>query len=206
MTVMNQITKPGFERRHEDLKWRSSSFTQKFSQDQMRFAIAKLGYEPKGSELLSLFKEPEDGVIEDNESNLLVTVGLARITSLITGAGGTSLTHANAVCGVGDTATAAVVADTQLGSNSTAHSRYIVADTTFPTSSNGVITMQNTFTTTDGNFVWAEWGWVVAAAAANSDTFAGITGTPLLLNHKIAALGTKASGASWIFTSTVTLS
>lgn len=203
---MNKFIKPGWAKRHEDLKWRSSSLLFKYSPDQMKYAINKFGYEPLGNELKFIFKHPEDGILEDKTSNLLVTVGLARITSLIVGGGGTSLAHASALCGTGDTATAAAVGDTQLGSNSTGHSRYIVADTSFPTTNNGVITMQNTFTTSDGNFVWNEWGWVAAASAASSDTFAGTGTSPVLINHKIASLGTKVSGASWVFSTTITLS
>lgn len=192
--------------RHEDLSWRSSSQLFKYSLDQIDFAVRKCGYEPLGDELARIFKKPEDGVLEDLTSNLLVTVGLARITSLIIGAGGTSLAHASALCGVGDTSTSATISDTQLGSNSTGHSRYIVADASYPSSNNGVITMQNTFTTSDGNFTWNEWGWVAAASATNSDTFASTGTSPVLINHKIASLGSKVSGAVWVFQTSVTLS
>lgn len=203
---MSITLKPGFEKRHEDLTWRSRSTLRKYSPDQVTHAIGKIGYEPDGTVLAELFKTPEDGIVEDPTSNVLVTVGLQRITNLIIGAGGTSLAHATALCGVGDTSTAATTGDTQLGSNSTGHSRYIVADASYPTAVNGVITMQNTFTTSDGNFVWNEWGWVAAGAAANSDTFAATGTSPVLINHKIASLGTKVSGASWVFSTTITLS
>lgn len=206
--AIRQPMKPGFEKRFENIKWTSSSVLRKFSKDQVDFAVQHFGREPGGPELIKFYKNnPEDGIHIDPTSNLLCVNGLARITNLITGAGGVSMTHANCGLGTGDTATAATSADTQLGSNSTSHSRYIVADATFPTIAGGVITVQATFTSTDGNYAWNEWGLVIATTTTNSDTFAGSGTTPILLNHKApASLGTKSSGSSWVFTVTLTIS
>ena len=191
----------------DGINWLAHARIQKYSPDQVTFATSKnYGIEPKGDLLVKLINsDPEDGILEV-PGNLLVTVGLNLITSLIIGAGGQALSHAAALTGVGDSTTAATVGDTQLGSNSTGHSRYIIADTGYPSQSNGVITMQSTFGTSDANFAWNEWGWVSAATATDSDTFAACGTSPILINHKIAALGTKASGASWVFQTTVTLS
>jgi hypothetical protein len=76
-------------------------------------------------------------------------------------------------------------------------------DATYPSVSAGVITFKSTFASADGNFAWNEWGIDVATATVASGTTVGAC----LLNHKTsAALGTKASGSSWAFTATITLS
>jgi len=206
---------------HEGLNWKAHALVLKYSPDQGRFAEERWasrnfstkvrnrihgGPRKVEGEFLSLLcGEPEDGYAEA-AGNLLVTVGLNRITSLIIAGGGQGLSHGSILTGAGDTSTAATTGDTQLGSNSTNHSRYIPADTAYPTQANGLMSMQSTFTTSDGNFAWAEWGWVVAAAAVDSDTFAASGTSPVLINHKISSLGTKVSGASWVFQTTVTLS
>jgi hypothetical protein len=49
----------------------------------------------------------------------------------------------------------------------------------------------------------------MATSGANSYTLSGFYATAssyAMWNHKIASLGTKASGASWVFTTTITLS
>lgn len=190
--------------REDSLNWHADGLVFKYSPDQVAWATIS-DVEPSGSQLMSLFDEPEDGYAYVC-GNLLVTVGLNLITSLMIGGGGQALTHTATLTGVGDTATAATVADTQLGSNSSNHSQYIVADTSNPSQSNGVISNQSTFSTSVANFTWAEWCWVSAASAANSVTFASTGTSPIMINHKISSLGTKVSGASWVFQTSVTLS
>jgi hypothetical protein len=187
------------------ITWKSTTFLEKFSPDQNDFLQRKLGQEPTALQLRQLGM-PEDGVLEDLTSNLLVTVGLARITSLIIGGGGTSLAHASCLLGVSTSTTAALVGDTILGADGSGNAQYVVADTSFPTSSNGVISFQSTFGSSLANFAWGDWGVVAAATAANSVTFAGTGTSPVLINHKVVSQGTKASGASWVFSSSITLS
>lgn len=147
--------------------------------------------------------EPYETVVRDG--NILTTVGLGRLTSLLIAGGGVAFSATSTTClGVGDTATAAAVTDTTLGSNSTNHSRYIVADSTptrvTTTVTNDSIQVVATFTTSDANYVWNEWGLVLVTTATNSDTFAATGTSPLLFNHLApAALGTKTTG-SWALT------
>jgi len=194
---------PGFERRFDGIQWRSSTVVEKFSPEQVVYAIARLGHEPSGDELRILCGEPEEGTHEDDTSNLLTTAGLTRITSLITAGGGQGATNTSARLGVGNSSTAAAIGDTDLGAASGAGNRqFYVMDATYPTVAAGVITVKSTFASGDANFVWNEWGVDIGTPTVANGTTVGAC----LLNHKIAALGTKASGSAWALTATITLS
>jgi hypothetical protein len=195
--------KPGFERRSDSVTWASSTLVEKFSPDQTAYAETLLGRAPSGDELRALCGEPEDGVHEDATSNLLTTAGLSRLTSLLIGAGGQALTATATRLGVGDSSTAATVADTDLGAAAgSAHRQFYVMDSTYPTQSAGVLTCKSTFASADATFAWAEWLIDVGTPTVSN----GTTVNALALNHKISSLGTKASGAAWALTATVTIS
>ena len=67
---------------------------------------------------------------------------------------------------------------------------------TYPTTpSSGSTQFQSQFTGNDANFVWDEFG-----------IFNGNLGSSTMLNHKGQSLGTKASGATWTITATITIS
>jgi hypothetical protein len=191
--------------KHDGLNWMAFAHVDKYSPEQVAWATARLGHEPDGTELRALFAQPEDGVTE-SKGNILVTVGLARITSLITGAGGGAFTNTGGWVAVGDSSTSESAGDTDL--NAVTNKYYKTLDATYPTTSNGLITAQTTYGTSVANFAWNEWAWgCVNSGSATSATSKASTGTSaIILNHKTATLGTKASGASWVFTTTVTLS
>lgn len=200
---MTVPVKPGFARRNDSLTWSSSTLVEKFSLDQTIYAETLLGRPPSGDELRALCGDPEDGVHEDPMSNLLTTAGLGRLTSLLIGGGGQALTATATRLGVGDSSTAATVADTDLGAAAGAtHRQFYVMDATYPTQSAGVLTCKSTFASGDANFAWAEWCIDVGTPTVSN----GTTVNALMLNHRIAALGTKSSGASWALTATVTIS
>lgn len=198
-------------KQHDGINWHAFAHVDKYSPEQTAWATAKLGYEPKGDELRELFTEPEDGFAEA-DGNLLTTAGLTAITALLIGAGGSTgkyvLANANAVCGVGATATAAAVGDVHLGADG-GSAYYQQMDSTYPQVSAGVITGQCTYASGNANFAWAEWGWAsgtgTITAGATLGSIYGTAGSYALWNHKIQSLGTKVSGASWVFVTTVTL-
>lgn len=195
--------KPGFEKRHEGLQWKSSSKVEKYSPDQVAFATTLLGHEPVGSELLALVGNPEDGVVEDLTSNLLTTAGLGRITSLIIGGGGQAATATAARIGVGNSSTAASAGQTDLQASSGAGNRqWNIMEATYPQASAGVITAKASYASGEANFAWAEW----AIDVGTPTVAAGTTVAALMLNRKVADNGTKASGSVWAFTVTITLS
>lgn len=98
--------------------------------------------------------------------------------------------NANAHLGVGDSTTAFALAQTDLQAASNKLRKAM--DATFPTRSGSTLTFKSTFGSSEANFVWAEWGIMNAATAGE------------MLNRKVEALGTKASGATWVLTATVT--
>jgi hypothetical protein len=182
---------------------------EKYTDDQVNWVAQKSGILQPAGEVLRRFVKPDE-VFEDDTSNLTTTVGLGRLTSLIIAGGGVAFSATStSMIGVGDTATAAAIADTQLGSNSAAHSWYIPADSTptrvTVTATNDTVQLVGTFNTSNSDFAWQEWGTVLVTTAAASATFAGTGTSPLLFNHKIASMGTK-SGGSWVATAKLTFS
>lgn len=198
---------------HQDsIKWTPRATILKYDPSTVAEIAKELGHEPTGPELRYL--EEHAGLTPDEitvaDGNLLTTAGLIRIVALITGTG-QAFTNTRAAIGVGDSTTAAVVADVTLGGNSATHSWWQGPDASNPsvTGTNGVITCNATFASGDGNFTagWQEWGWGIATAAVTpSAVFATATTSGVLLNHKVQPLGTKVAGAVWTLQATITLS
>lgn len=188
----------------EDLGYNVTARVDKFDLHQIAECSRSLGLryrEPTGDELLAWAAETgaEFETVEV-PGNLLTTAGLARITSLITAGGGQAWDTTHTRIGVGNSATAATIADTDLGAAAGSGNRqFNTADNSTPTTSNGVITIRATFATGVGNFHWQEW-------CIDNGTGNGTTVTATMMNHKVTDLGTKTSAASWVFTITITLS
>ena len=124
--------------------------------------------------------------------NILVNTGLTDIgNGLITAGLALPYSAANAHLGVGDSATAAAVTQTDLQAATNKFRKAM--DGGFPTVSNGVYTFRSTYSTAEANFVWAEWAVFNAATAGR------------MLNRSVAALGTKPNTQSWQLTTTVTI-
>lgn len=183
-----------------------------------------------GDLLRQLFSAPEDG-IATAEGNQLVNGGLTSIAYLLFG---TTPSSGNGVqlkpgasganfqtsgtqqtgCGVGvDTTTFAVtqahLANTT-GEGATA-SYYELMDSTYPqwqgSGTPGQLNGQATFGTSNANFAWNEWCWFTGTSTFTAgSTLASVATTTNMWNRKVTSLGTKASGASWVFTQTVTFS
>jgi hypothetical protein len=198
---------------HEGLNWRAFAHVEKFSPDQARWAEESAARHPGRSlaELLRSTGEPEHGYASE-AGNLLVTEGLNQITQLIIGSGGVTFNNTHGLVTVGDSSTSATVADTYVTATFTSGSNCYQNpnDATWPTQSNGVINSQSTFGSAVGVFAWNTWGWAIynGTAAANATLSAHGTGAnqAVLVNHKVASLGTKGSGAAWVFSTSVTLS
>ncbi len=188
------------------INWSAHAQIKKYSAAQVAHAVSKLGYEPQGNKLSLMFSEPEDGITEE-PGNLLVTAGLNLITALIEGGAGTPFAHADAIVGVGAGTTTATTADTALTDDNTSNAYYQQADSSYPTQSNGVITTQCTFASGNANFAWQEWCLATGSGGITAgDHLSAVATSVTMLNHKVASLGTKSSGASWVATLTVTLS
>jgi hypothetical protein len=188
----------------ENDNWIAHARVAKYSPDQVAWATQKMGYEPDGARLSLLFRNPEDGVTEE-PGNLMVTVGLNLLTSLLEGGAGTPFAHADAIVGVGAGTTTALVSDTALTDDNTSNAYYQQADSSYPTQSNGLITCNCTFASGNANFAWQEWCLATGSGGITAgDHLSAVATGVVMLNHKVASLGTKASGASWVFTATVT--
>lgn len=135
-------------------------------------------------------------VLED-EGNLLVIGGASLLFELAIGnraAGALEyLNNANARILVGTSNTAEADTQTAMQAGSVAKAM----DATYPlhtdttgTVGSKTITFRATFASADANQAWAEWG---------------IDNGTRLLNRKVAANGTKASGQTWQFTVTISL-
>lgn len=230
---------------HDGLNWRAYAVIEKFSPDQAAWAdnriassagffasprmrkSVRLGgsrYRSLLAATLRLCGAPEDGIREE-PGNLLVTVGLSAITSLLLGNGGQALgtsgtSNKYGICGVGTGTTSATTSDTALTEDDSADAFYQGFDSSYPTNDDGVMTGQSTFASSNANFAWNEWCWATSTGTyggtetstelhytSGSGLWASDT-TQVMWNHKVpgSSLGTKASGAAWVFTTTITLS
>jgi hypothetical protein len=188
---------------HDAIKWRAQWTLQKFHAEE----IAEAGLNPATAqerEILAAGVSPYE--IIEREGNLLMYGGASCLWECLIGNGtstaGQSLTYfsnARAAIGSGDSNTAAAATQTDLQAAS--NKVRIAMDATYPTHTDGVIVgaasivFKSTFTTSDANWAWAEWGVFNSATAA----------TGRMLNRKVESLGTKTSAASWAFTVTLSL-
>ncbi|WP_157184374.1 hypothetical protein [Nocardia niigatensis] len=187
-------------------RWQTEMTVAKFHAETVRQVQHDLngGVEPIWEDFARHGVQPDDWAHE--VGNLMTTAGLNLLTQLFEGAGGNAFNHTDAIVGVGSSSTAALVGDTALGGNgSTTTAYYQQADTSYPTQSNGLITCYCTFGSGNANFAWNEWclgdgsGGITAGG-----TLASVATGVVMINHKIASLGTKTSGASWTAQCTIT--
>jgi hypothetical protein len=128
------------------------------------------------------------------KGNLLLNTGINVAWGLICGAGGTAFNNANAYIGVGDSATAANAA-TQTGLVAATNKLNKAMDATYPLAAAAQAEVwRSTFGSSDANWVWNE----ITVSNANNFTSA--------LNRLVQTMGTKASGATWVASLTITLS
>lgn len=129
--------------------------------------------------------------------NTLVNTGTAIMLDALLGVVPVYYTNALAALGVGDSATAFALTQTNLqGAVVTTDRIRKAMNATYPSRATNVATFQSTFATTEANFVWNEW------AIFNNVT----DGSGTMLNRSVANLGTKTNAASWQLTVTLTQS
>lgn len=128
--------------------------------------------------------------------NVLLNAGITRLLNLATGAGGQAWDATHSRIGVGDSSTAAVASQTDLQA---ATNKLWNLVTGTPGVSSQSVSFVTTFVSADANFAWNEW-------AIDQGTAQGTTVVAPALDRKVASMGTKASGAAWTITITITLS
>jgi hypothetical protein len=121
----------------------------------------------------------------------LLNSGRDLIANLLVGGVDLPCNHANAVLGVGDSS--AVYNKTQTNLQAITNKTYKAMDPTFPTLAENIMTFQATFGPTDANYDWNEWGVFNALSAG------------IMLNRKVAFLGTKTSEQTWVLQAILTV-
>lgn len=190
----------------DGFKWNAFARVEKYSPEVVEELTRILGYEPKAADFARFSADPYASLEVDG--NLITTNGLGNLTNLLIGGGGDPLTSARAFVGVGTSSTAAAVSDTAL--LGTAYYNTFDSNPTRVTTTvtNDAVQGVSTFGTSVANHAWEEWGWCTTSSGTITPG-TGInvsSGTEILINRKVASMGTKASGASWVFTTKVTFS
>ncbi len=130
-----------------------------------------------------------DEVIEF-EGNLMMNAGINVMLDLLIGAAGTDFDNANGYLGVGNSSAAAAATQTDLQGASKTR---VILDA-LATISSQTLTFVATFGSAVANFAWEEVGIFNASSGGT------------MLTRRVSSLGTKASGATWILTITLTVS
>jgi hypothetical protein len=195
----------------DGIKWNAFARVEKYSPEVVEELTRILGYEPKAADFARFSADPY--AVTEVDGNLITTTGLGNLTSLLIGSGGnplTGTTSGRAFVGVGNGTTAAAVGDTDLGGASKYYNPFDSNPARVTTTvTNDAVEGVSTFGTSVANHAWDEWGWFTTTSGtltAGTTLTSVSAGTESMVNHKIAAMGTKASGASWVFTTKVTFS
>lgn len=122
----------------------------------------------------------------------LTNVGRDLMIDGIVGTAVTAFDNTNARIGVGDSTTAFAASQTDLQASTNKLRKAM--DATYPQRATNVLTFRSTFSTSEANYAWEEWGVFNAASGATS-----------MLSRKVEALGTKPSNQTWQFTTTLTI-
>jgi hypothetical protein len=180
--------------------WTFDWAAEKWSEEACDFARRRFWLpedSPVSSELLRRITDAEE--FEEIPGNLLVNIGIQRLEDQLIGATTSPLNNTNCRLGVGNSATAEAATQTDLSAAAGAANRqFKLMNATFPSRATQVISFQSDFTSGEANFVWNEW-------CVDNGTSAGTTVGTVMLNRKVASLGTKATG-TWTLTGTLTIS
>jgi hypothetical protein len=165
---------------------RATHFTKKALAD---VAIAHLPMDLQ----LELSRQFSFGVTEA-QGNILVNAGINSILLPLLCGAGTALSAANARLGVGDSATAASAAQTDL--QAVTNKLRVAMMNGYPTyGTNQKATFCSSFGGSNANWHWQEMATFNAASGATS-----------MLNRKVSDQGTKTTGQAWVLTEEVTFS
>ncbi len=133
-------------------------------------------------------REPDETI--EFEGNLLMNAGINVLLDLLIGEAGTDFDDSNGYLGVGNSSTAAGATQTDLQGASKTR---VVIDA-LATISGQTLTFVSTFGSAVANFSWEEVGIFNASSGGT------------MLSRRVSSLGTKASGATWVLTITLTIS
>jgi hypothetical protein len=192
----------------DGFKWNAFARVDKYSPEVVEELTRILGYEPKAEDFKRLGADPF--AVTEVEGNALVGGGLAFLTAALIGSTYDPLTQARAFVGVGsDTGTAVTTSQTDLQGASKYYNTFDANPSRVTTSvTNDAVQGVSTFGSAVANHVWGEWAWFTTTTGTiTPGTAVNVSsGTETMWNRKQASMGTKASGASWVFTTKVTFS
>lgn len=190
----------------DSILWTPLARVDKYSPEVVEELTRILGYEPKSEDFVRMGADPYASL--EVEGNLLVGGGLAFLTAALIGSTYDPLTQARAFVGVGDSSTAAATNQTDLQASTNKYYNTLDSNPTRVTTTvtNDAVQAVSTFGTGVGNFAWNEWAWFTTTTGTiTPGTAVNVSsGTETMWNRKVASMGTKASGASWVFTTKVT--
>jgi hypothetical protein len=157
--------------------------------------------------------------------NIFVAAGLTNLISLWMGLTPTGAVHplnttatavGTPVVGVGTGTAAPSTADiTLISNNGSAWFQAFDASTLGTTTTAGQVIGTCTFASANANFAWNEWCWATGSGTVTAGSVGTTTSNApfsvanswAMVNHKTGVLlGTKASGSSWVFSTTFTIS
>lgn len=192
----------------DGIKWRPVARIDKYSPEVVAELTRILGREPKSFDFVEFGAEPF--AVTEVEGNILVAGGLGFLTSALIAGTYDPITQARAFCGVGDSSTAETTAQTDLSAATNKYYNTFDANPTRVTTTvtNDSVQGVSTFGTSVANWAWNEWAWFTTTTGTITPG-TGInvsSGTETMWNRKVASMGTKASGATWVFTTKVTFS
>ena len=192
----------------DGFKWNAYARVEKYSAEVVEELTRILGYEPKAADFARFSAHPH--AVTEVAGTILVTTGLANLTNLLTGGGGDPISTTRAFVGVGsDSGTAAAVGQTDLQGASKYYNELDSVTRTTTTVTNDAVEAVSTFGSGVAEHAWNEWAWFTTTTGTITPgtALASITsGTEQMINRKVASMGTKGSGASWVFTTKVTFS
>jgi hypothetical protein len=174
---------------------------ERFDADQTQWVKNRTGLvAPQRSDFTRVKVEPYG--VSEVLGNLITNGGWTRLMNLLTNQGATqALDATHTRIGVGNSSTAEAYTDTDLIASAGSSNRWFQPVTGAGTLGTRTLAFSATFGTSDGNFVWNEFGLDVTSGTAA----AGNTVGALLFNRKAGiAQGTKASGQTWTATATLT--
>lgn len=120
----------------------------------------------------------------------IATSGRNKMAQLLIGEAVNAYNNSNAYIGVGNGTTAFSAAQTD---NQGASKARKAMDASYPQRSTNVLTFQSTFASGDANFAWEEIALFDASTSG------------VMFSRLVQAMGTKASGSTWVATLAITL-
>jgi hypothetical protein len=195
----------------DTIKWTPVATIHKYSPEVVAELTRILGYEPKAADFERFSADPF--AVTEVEGNVLCVGGLGMLTNALISGSFDPLTGTSAgrsFVGVGtDSGTAALASQTALVGATQYYNTFDANPTRVTTTTtNDAIQGVSTFTSLVANFAWNEWAWFTTTTGTiTPGTAVNVSsGTETMWNRKVASMGTKASGASWVFTTKVTFS